>query len=67
MLAAATVIVPLAGTAVTAPTPLGQLVVMFGTDATTKFVGKVSRKPMPDCAGLGAPLTKVKVNVLVPP
>ena len=65
--APATVIVPLAATAVTAPVPDGQVVVMFGVAATTTFAGSVSVKLMPDCAGLPAPFVSVKVSVDVPP
>src|SRR5450759_2119872 len=67
MEAAATVIVPLAATAVTAPVPDGQVVVTFGAAAITTLAGNVSVKLMPDCAGLPAPLVSVKVSVDVPP
>src|SRR5450631_3770965 len=65
MEAAATVIVPLAATAVTAPD--GQVVVTFGAAATTTLAGNVSVKLMPDCAGLPAPLVSVKVSVETAP
>src|SRR5450631_37774 len=67
MEAAATVIVPLAATAATAPVPDGHVVVTFGTAATTTFAGNVSVKLMPACAGLPALLVSVKVSVDVAP
>src|SRR5476651_783539 len=65
--AAVTVIVPAPATAVTAPTPDGQVVVLLGTAAITTLRGSVSVKLMPVCAGLPALLVSVKVSVDVPP
>src|SRR5471032_140602 len=68
-----TVTVPLPPAAVTnagaaaKTAPAGQLLVTFGTAATTTLAGSVSVKLMPDCAGLPAPLVSVKVSVEVPP
>jgi hypothetical protein len=65
--APATAIDPPPGVAVTAPTPLGQVLEIFGIAATSTFVGKVSVKLIPDCAGFPTPLVSVKLNVDVPP
>jgi hypothetical protein len=53
--------------AATAPTPLGQVDAILGDAATVTPVGKLLVKLMPLCAGLPAPLVKVKVKVEVSP
>ncbi len=55
-----------AGLPASAP-PAGQLLCTFGVAATSTLAGRLSVKPMPDCAGLPAPLVRVKVKVEVPP
>ncbi len=67
IVAPVTTIEPPPAAAVTAAVPDGQVVVMFGTAATNTLAGRLSVKPMPDCAGLPAPLVIVKVKVDVPP
>ncbi len=62
-----TVMVPAPAAALTAPAPDGHVVVMLGAAATSTFAGSVSVKLMPPCAGLPAPLVRVKVSVDVPP
>src|SRR5258706_15216802 len=47
--------------------PAGQLLCTFGVAATSTLAGRLSVKPMPDCAGLPAPLVIWKVSVEVPP
>ncbi len=62
-----TITVPEPAAAVTAPVPDGQVVTRFATAAISTLAGSVSEKLMPDCAGLPAPLVRVKVKVDVPP
>src|SRR4051794_37875791 len=47
--------------------PAGHVETALGIAATTTPAGRLSVKPMPDCAGLPAPLASVKVRVDVPP
>ncbi len=67
IVAPATAIEPPPAAAVTTAVPDGQVVVTFGVAATNTLAGSVSVKLMPDCAGLPAPLVRVKVRVDVPP
>src|SRR5258708_964356 len=67
IVAPVTTIEPAPAAAVTAAVPDGQVVVMFGTAATSTLAGRLSVKLMPDCAGLPAPLVSVKVSVEMPP
>ena len=47
--------------------PAGHVVVADGVLATITFVGNVSTKPTPACAGLPAPFVMVNVRTEVPP
>src|SRR5260221_9651170 len=60
IVAPATAIEPPPAAAVTTAVPDGQVVVTFGVAATNTLAGSVSVKLMPDCAGLPAPLVRVK-------
>ncbi len=63
IVAPVTVMVGLFATAVTAPAPLGHVDAMLSGETVSTLAGSVSVKPMPDCAGLPAPLVSVKTRV----